>query len=110
MEIKQKLERPVNEPLALMASSMNHHDSHSSSINKAKYVSPSEFEDEEPIESETPNSSEAIIELLNTMTLLGKQIQKSYYKKPTNNNLHTTPAPNATNKRQVFKPKNEVKH
>ncbi|PWA59724.1 Random slug protein 5 [Artemisia annua] len=74
VEFNHKLERPVNDPIALMTSSKNHHNSHSSSRNKAKYASPSEFEDEEPIESETPKSSEAIVEILNTMALLEKQI------------------------------------
>ncbi|PWA85557.1 hypothetical protein CTI12_AA148570 [Artemisia annua] len=78
VEFKHKLERPVGDPIALMTSSRNHHNSHSSSRNKAKYASPSESEDEEPIESETPKSYEAIVEILNTIALLEKQIQMSY--------------------------------
>ncbi|GJU56913.1 hypothetical protein Tco_1234679 [Tanacetum coccineum] len=42
------------------------------------------------------------------MALLGNQIHKRYYNKPTNNNLSITSAPIALNKRQDYLPQNEV--
>ncbi|GKD76820.1 hypothetical protein Tco_1339441, partial [Tanacetum coccineum] len=42
------------------------------------------------------------------MALLGTQIQKRCYSKPTNNNLWITSAPTAQYKRQAYLPQNEM--
>lgn len=49
-----------------------------------------------------------LTKIVKNLALLGKQIQKSFYKRPTNNNLCTTSAPTAINKRQDVLLRGEV--
>ncbi|PWA53148.1 hypothetical protein CTI12_AA448460 [Artemisia annua] len=62
-------------------------------------------------DSNDPNQDQATVELtkiVQNLALLGKQIQKSFYKCPTNKNLRTTSAPTALNKRQDMPPRGEM--
>ncbi|GKC54619.1 hypothetical protein Tco_1077364 [Tanacetum coccineum] len=67
------------------------------SVNDLLALQPSEYAEQEHAQHD--HSSKALAEILHNMALLGKQIQKSFYKKPTNNSLFTTLALTAVNKR-----------
>ncbi|PWA43445.1 hypothetical protein CTI12_AA535490 [Artemisia annua] len=66
---------------------------------------------EQKHDSTDPNQDQASVELtkiVQNLALLGKQIQKTFYKRPTNNNLRITSAPTTINKRQDLPPRGEA--
>ncbi|PWA38057.1 interaptin [Artemisia annua] len=93
---------PVTDPLALVSS---YHQTHSPfNSNSETLYSPSD-------DSTDPNQDQASVELtkiVKNLALLGKQIQKTFYKRPTNNNFRITSAPTAINKRQDLPPRGEA--
>lgn len=63
---------------------------------------------EEAIESNQDLANVELNNIVQNLALLGKQIQRSFHKRPTNNNLRTTYASTALNKRQDIPPRGEV--
>ena len=93
---------PVVDPLALVS---NYHKNQSSfSSNNESHFTPVE----EAIESNQDPANVELNKIVQNLALLGKQIQRSFYKRPTNNNLRTTSAQTAFNKRQDILPRGDV--
>ena len=63
---------------------------------------------EDAIESNQDPANVELNKIVQDLALLGKQIQRSFYKRPTNNNLRPTSASTALNKRQDIPPRGEV--
>ncbi|PWA70807.1 hypothetical protein CTI12_AA286260 [Artemisia annua] len=102
LSAQQNTQPRVTDSLALVSS---YHQNHSSfKSNNDTLYSPAN-------DSIDPNHDQASVELtkiIQNLALLGKQIQKTFYKCPTNNNLRITYAPTAMNKRQDLPPRGEV--
>ena len=63
---------------------------------------------DEAIDSNQDPAYVKLTKIVQNLALLGKQIQRSFYKRPTNNNLRTISAPTALNNRQDIPPRGEV--
>lgn len=90
---------PVVDPLGLVS---NYHKNQSSfSSNNESHFTPME----EAIETNQDPPNVELNKIVQNLSLPGKQIQRSFYERPTKNNLRTTSASTALNKRQDIPPR-----
>jgi hypothetical protein len=96
------IQPPVVDPLALV--SLYHQNQSSFNSNNETHYSLVD----DAIDSNQDPENVDLTKIVQNLALLGKQIQRSFYKRPTNNNIRTTSAPTALNKRQDILPRGEV--